>query len=138
MVTISVAYEDDLHCRATHEPSGSTLTTDAPADNRGRGEDFSPTDLLATSVATCIVTVMGIAAADHGWEMGGTTARVEKHMVADPKRRIGRLEVDVHVAGDFGPEERAVLEAAAHGCPVCASLSPAVETNLRFHWGGEG
>ncbi len=135
MVTISVVYEGDLHCRAVHDPSGEALQTDAPADNRGRGATFSPTDLLATSIATCLVTVMGIEAADRGWDLSGTTARVEKHMVADPRRRIGRLEVEIHVPHDFAPEEREILERAAHGCPVCASLAPEVETPVRFRWG---
>ncbi len=136
MVSISVVYEGDLHCQATHGPSGNLLTTDAPADNQGRGESFSPTDLVATAVGTCMVTIMGIAAEKRGWDITGTTVRVEKQMVADPKRRIAKLAVEIQVPQEFAPEEREVLERAAMTCPVHASLRPEVEIPVRFHWTG--
>ncbi len=136
MVSISVVYEGDLHCQATHGPSGNLLTTDAPADNQGRGESFSPTDLVATAVGTCMVTIMGIAAEKRGWDITGTTVRVEKQMVADPKRRIAKLAVEIQVPQEFAPAEREVLERAAMTCPVHASLRPEVEIPVRVHWTG--
>ena len=91
MVKIDVAYEGDLHTTCRHGPSGRELETDAPVDNQGRGESFSPTDLLATALGTCTLTVMGIVARREGWKLEGARSRVEKHMVADPVRRVGRL-----------------------------------------------
>lgn len=136
MVRIDVRYEGGLRTRAVHGPSGTELITDAPVDNRGQGRSFSPTDLLGTAVGTCILTLMGIAAQDRGFDLAGATASVEKHMVATPRRRIGRLVVDIAVPQDPGPEGRRVLEAAARGCPVSASLAPDVAVELTFRWGG--
>jgi len=134
MVSIQVTYEGDLRCRATHGPSGKELTTDAPVDNRGRGESFSPTDLVATALGTCMLTIMGIAARQHGWDLAGTTVTVEKKMVADPVRRIGELSVEFHVQGRFDAGERLVLERAALTCPVHKSLHPDLKIPVRFHW----
>ena len=134
MVSIQTFYEGDLHCRAVHGPSASELATDAPADNQGRGESFSPTDLVATALGTCILTTMGIAARARGWDMKGSRATVEKKMVADPARRIGELVVEVHVAGRFDAEQRQILERAAHTCPVHKSLHPDVRIPVTFHW----
>ncbi len=134
MVSIQVTYEGDLRCRATHGPSGKELTTDAPVDNRGRGESFSPTDLVATALGTCMLTIMGIAARQHGWDLAGTTVTVEKKMVADPVRRIGELSVEFHVQGRFDAGERPVLERAALTCPVHKSLHPDLKIPVRFHW----
>jgi putative redox protein len=136
VVRIDVRYEGGLRTRAVHGPSGTELITDAPVDNRGQGRSFSPTDLLGTAVGTCILTLMGIAAQDRGFDLAGATASVEKHMVATPRRRIGRLVVDIAVPQDPGPEGRRVLEAAARGCPVSASLAPDVAVELTFRWGG--
>ena len=136
MVRIDVRYEGGLRTRAVHGPSGTELITDAPVDNRGQGRSFSPTDLLGTAVGTCILTLMGIAAQDRGFDLAGATASVEKHMLATPRRRIGRLVVDIAVPQDPGPEGRRVLEAAARGCPVSASLAPDVAVELTFRWGG--
>ncbi len=106
MVTISVVYQGDLRTQASHGPSHSTLVTDAPVDNQGKGASFSPTDLVATALATCMLTTMGIVAKRHGWVLDGATATVEKHMVADPERRIGRLPVTIRVPHEFGEKER--------------------------------
>jgi len=135
VVTTSVVHEGELRCRVTHGPSGEELTTDAPVDNHGRGASFSPTDLVGVAMGTCMVTIMGIAAQERGWDLTGTTVRVEKRMVADPRRRIGALEVEIHVPRAFAPEERALLESAAMTCPVHASLRPEVEVPVRFRWG---
>ena len=93
MVEIDVVYEGDLHAEARHGPSGATLTTDAPKDNEGRGESFSPTDLVATALGTCMITIMGIAARRKSLALEGARVRVKKLMTMDPVRRIGKLEV---------------------------------------------
>ena len=133
MVEIDVVYEGDLHTRCTHGPSGTRLETDAPKDNEGRGESFSPTDLLATALGSCMLTVMGIVARRHGWKLDGATAHVEKHMVAAPVRRVGRLAVELRMPS-VPSEARAVLERAAHTCPVHQSLHPDVAVDLRWSW----
>ncbi len=132
LVRIDVAYEGGLHTRVTHGPSGSTLETDAPVDNEGRGEAFSPTDLVAAALGSCVLTVMGIVARRRGVGLEGARARVVKHMAAAPLRRIGRLEVDVELPPGLPATEREVLERAAHTCPVKASLHPETEVVLRF------
>jgi len=134
MVQIDVRYEGGLHTVAVHGPSRAELTTDAPVDNHGRGESFSPTDLVATALGTCMLTVMGIVAERHGWSLEGATARVEKSMVADPVRRIGTLEVVLRMPGGLPEEARRTLERTAHTCPVHKSLHPDIEVPLRFDW----
>jgi len=134
MVTIQVLYQGDLRTQATHGPSKSPLITDAPLDNQGKGASFSPTDLTATSLGTCMLTTMGIVAKRHGWKLDGATATVEKHMVADPDRRIGKLRVELHIPGQFGAKERALLEKTALTCPVQQSLHPKIEVPVTFHW----
>ena len=138
MVKIDVSYDGGLRCQATHGPSGCRLLTDAPVDNQGKGESFSPTDLVATALATCMLTTMGIVAERHGWEMAGSTGSVEKAMVADPARRIGRLTVVLRIAGDHDAKTRAALERAALTCPVHKSLRPEVEIPVRIEWVGAG
>ena len=93
MVKIDMVYEGDLHCRLTHGPSGDVIQTDAPVDNNGKGEAFSPTDLMASSLGACMMTVMGIAAKRQGVELKGTTVRIEKEMITAPVRRIGKITV---------------------------------------------
>ena len=135
MVQVDVVYEGGLRVRATHEPSGRELVTDAPVDNQGKGESFSPTDLVATALGTCMLTIIGIVAERHGWEVVGATARVEKGMVADPVRRIGSLEVVITVPGDRTEKERELLEKAAMTCPVHKSLSAEMQIPVRFEFG---
>lgn len=137
MVEIRVEYVGDLHCVATHGPSGAQITTDAPVDNQGKGELFSPTDLVATAMGTCMATLMGILARRHGWDMRGTTVTVNKVMVNQPARRIGALEVVIRVAGRHDERARKSLEAAALGCPVHRSLHPDVAKPVRFEWAEE-
>lgn len=136
MVQIDVAYEGTLRCVATHGPSQAALTTDAPVDNHGRGASFSPTDLVATALGTCMLTVMGIAADKHGWDLRGSRARVVKHMVADPARRIARLEVELVMAGRHDERARTTLERAALTCPVHRTLHGSVEIPVAFRWEG--
>jgi len=134
MVRIEVEYQGELRCRSRHGPSGQELSTDAPLDNQGKGESFSPTDLVATALGTCILTTMGIVARRHGWDLRGATASVVKTMVADPARRIGRLEVVVRVPGDFDEKARRTLETTALTCPVHKTLGAGVELPLHFEW----
>lgn len=135
-VDIDIVYTGDLHCEATHRPSGTKLVTDAPVDNGGKGEAFSPTDLCATSLGACLVTTMALVAQRHGIELAGTTVHVVKEMVADPRRRIGALRTTVTFPPDLDlpPEKRALLEATARACPVTQSLGPAVEVPMVFRW----
>ena len=120
---------------AGHGPSGAAILTDAPVDNHGRGESYSPTDLVATALGTCMLTVMGIVARKRDWSFQGATAAVEKGMVADPARRIGRLAVEIRVPGAWDADQRRTLEEAARGCPVFRSVHPDIEIPVRFHWG---
>ena len=134
MVRIDVRYEGELRTRCQHEPSGSMLATDAPVDNQGRGESFSPTDLTAASLASCMLTVMGIAATQRGWKLEGSTGKVEKEMVAAPVRRIGRLAIELEMASGVPVEARPLLEQAAHSCPVMQSIHPEIEVEVKFRW----
>jgi putative redox protein len=133
-VRIEVRYEGELHTRVTHGPSGASLETDAPKDNEGKGESFSPTDLLATALGTCMLTVMGIYARRKGWEMKGARVTVDKHMVADPVRRVGRLELRFEMPAGIPEEARKPLGRAAHTCPVHQSLHPDVQIETTFSW----
>lgn len=134
MVTITGEYAGDLHCSAVHGPSGATLETDAPRDNQGRGEAFSPTDLVAAGFATCIATTMAIAARRHGVEIGGIRYEVTKEMSADPPRRISRLSARLWMPPAALAVPRGVLEKAANACPVRQSLSPSVEKAIELIW----
>lgn len=131
MVTITAKYEGDLCCTAVHGPSAARLQTDAPKDNEGLGRFFSPTDLVATALGTCILTTMGIVARRHGIPLQGATVKVEKHMQSNP-RRIARLPVELHVPGTFTAEQKKLLETTAHTCPVHKSLHPDIEKPVTF------
>lgn len=135
MVQIQIEYRGDLRTQATHLPSGATLVTDAPVDNHGRGEAFSPTDLVATALGSCILTILGIVADRHGWSLAGARAVVEKRMRTDGERRIGALDVVLHLPGEFDERQRATLERAALSCPVHRTLGGNVEMPVRFAWG---
>lgn len=136
-VEISLAYQGELRCEAVHGPSGVRLHTDAPVDNHGRGESFSPTDLVATGLGACILTILGIQADKHGLDLSGARVTVEKHMSTDMPRRIARLPVRVVVPFSFDERVRTVLERAAHTCPVHQSLHPEIEKPIDFQWGAE-
>src|SRR3954468_21119088 len=128
MVQIEVAYLGQLRCSAQHGPSGTTLMTDPPVDNKGRGESFSPTDLVATALGTCMLTLMGIRASEQGWLLDGTQLSVKKHMTQSGPRRIQTLDVSIRVPGGprLSAEARGVLEHAAHTCPVRLSILEAI------------
>ena len=135
MVEIDAVYEGQLRCTATHGPSGSRVATDAPKDNMGRGEAFSPTDLVATALGTCMLTTMAIVAQRHGIELAGARVRVTKAMVSQPHRRIGELAVEIAVPAELAAEDRQRLENAAMHCPVHRSLHPDVQIPVTFRWG---
>lgn len=135
MVKVTGSYLGGLRCEAVHGPSGAKLVTDAPVDNHGKGEAFSPTDLLATSLGVCMMTIMGIWAQRHGINLEGATFSVEKEMSATPPRRVARLTVSIHVPAVLAMETRERLEAAARACPVHQSLHPDVVCDLKFTWG---
>ena len=132
MVKMKITYEGQLHCSLTHEPSGSVISTDAPKDNMGKGEAFSPTDLVAAALGSCMLTVMGIVAARHNIDLKGTTVDVSKDMIANPVRRIGSIGVIFYMASGIPEDKRGMLEAAAHSCPVHKSLHPEVQTPIQF------
>ncbi len=132
MTLIDSVYVGELRCRSSHQPSGSELDTDAPTDNQGRGERFSPTDLVATALSTCMLTIMGIVAERHGWSLEGCTARVEKTMTSELPRRIALLTVWLSLPEGLDDRQRAVLQRAAEACPVKQSLEGAVP--MQVHW----
>lgn len=134
MVEIKIDYQGDLHCRAVHGPSGTVLETDAPVDNNGRGESFSPTDLVATALGVCMTTVMGIVAKRKEIDLEGMQVTVRKHMSTDTPRRISKLEVDLDIPLPPDHPERRLLESTGNGCPVHHSLHPDVEVVLNWRW----
>ena len=133
-VKISCEYLGDLRVRATHGPSGTVLHTDAPVDNHGKGESFSPTDLTATSLATCIMTILGIQAKGLSLDFRGLRVEVEKHMTAQPPRRIAKLEATIHMPAGIAEDLHDRLIRAANACPVKQSLHPDVEIALVRNW----
>jgi putative redox protein len=135
MVEITVESIGRLRTRATHGPSRVVACTAAPADNMGDGSSFSPTDLLATSLATCVLTTMEIAASKHGIALTGARARVEKHMTTEGPRRVARLPLVVELPPGIPPEMRERLENAGNACPVKRSLHPDVEAPIEYRWG---
>lgn len=136
MVEITATYDGQLRCHATHGPSRNELITDAPADNLGKGEAFSPTDLVATALATCILTTIGIVAQRQGFPVPPMRARIEKHMSADAPRRIVRLPVQVWIALPPDHPNRALFEKTAHGCPVRQSVRADIDIPIEFVWEG--
>jgi len=135
MVSIDLEYQGDLHCGAVHGPSGTELSTDAPKDNQGRGESFSPTDLVATALGTCMLTTMGILARTLNVDLAGAKATVEKEMASSPFRMVRQLTVKIRVPHAVSPENRTKLERAALTCPVAKSLNASVEIPTEFTWG---
>jgi len=136
MVNISIKYTGKLHCDATHGPSQSTISTDAPADNKGKGETFSPTDLVATALGTCISTTMGIKADQLGVNLQGMTVKVDKEMSKDPPRRIVGLPSEVRIPLPADSPHREVLEQTALNCPVHKSLPSEIKRPTKFFWEG--
>ncbi len=133
-MTAEVIYHQGLRTEAVHLRSGNTIRTDAPQDNQGKGEAFSPTDLLATALATCMLTVMGIFAEKKGWSIHGAKATVNKVMASHP-RRVDRLSITITMPeGEFLPEARDQLEKIARNCPVAQSVHPDLQQDVTFAW----
>ena len=136
MVTLASVYEGGLRCRGTHGPSGTTLVTDAPVDNHGKGESFSPTDLVATALGACMMTILGIVAERHGLDVVGMKAETVKEMTQTPPRRIASLRTRLTIPLPADHPRRAALEEAAHPCPVHKSLHPDIDAAIEFIWAG--
>ncbi|MCA8964529.1 MAG: OsmC family protein [Planctomycetes bacterium] len=135
MVTITATYQGDLCCNAIHGPSGANISTDAPTDNEGLGRFFSPTDLVATALGTCILTTMAIVARRKGFDLQGATVSVDKHMLDQP-RRIGRLPVTLRIPGAYTDDQKKILERTAHTCPVHKSLHLDLDAPITIEWLG--
>lgn len=134
MVKMEIEYVGDLRCEAVHAPSGNRLATDAPLDNQGKGETFSPTDLVATGYATCIATILGILARKHGVDLKGMKLTVIKEMAPKPTRRIGSLLVEIFMPPGVDPALRKRFSTVADLCPVGQSLHPDVETDVVLNY----
>src|SRR5690606_30240268 len=132
-MTSQVIYLGDLRTESVHTASGATLLSDAPIDNSGKGEAFSPTDTVANALASCMFTVMGIKARDMGIDFRGAKASVTKVMQSDP-RCISRIEVVVDMPSALNEKSRAILERTARTCPVFLSLHPQIDKDIRFNW----
>ena len=135
MATIHLTYRGSLRTESEHLQSGTRLITDAPCDNRGKGESFSPTDTVASALGSCMLTIMGIRAQDNGIDISGAEASVTKIMASDP-RRISRIEIEIQMPSDknYTEAEKELLVEAGLNCPVCKSLSPDLEKVINFHW----
>jgi putative redox protein len=133
-MTSKVTYLGSLRTEAVHNKSGEKIITDAPVDNKGKGEAFSPTDLMSTSLANCAMTIMGIAAQAHDIDIDGASASVTKHMGVDP-RRVTQIDVVFDMPDRaYTSKERKILEHAAKTCPVSFSLHPDILQNVSFDW----
>ncbi|MFN4007034.1 MAG: OsmC family protein [Chitinophagaceae bacterium] len=134
-MTSEIIYKGLLRTEATHIQSGSTIETDAPTDNQGKGERFSPTDLVATALGSCMLTIMGIKARDMGVDLEGTQVSITKHMGTEPRRIIGidvAFTVNENIIADA--KQRVILERAAETCPVAKSIHPDIEVRIQWHW----
>ena len=134
MVEIKINYEGDLHCNNTHGPSKSQFATDAPVDNNGRGESFSPTDLLASALGSCMATIMGIVAQRKDLDLTGMNITVGKHMSDTQPRRVSRLDVCIEMPLSEDHPDRKMLESSALSCPVNQSIHPEIEVPIDWIW----
>lgn len=132
MVQIDVTYQGGLRCEAVHGPSGTKLVTDAPVDNHGKGESFSPTDLVATALGVCIPTIMAMVAEREKIDIVGMRITVQKEMAAQPPRRIAKLATRIQMPKGLTDAQKAKLERAAHTCPVHQTLQGNVEMPIEF------
>ena len=133
MTTSTSKYSGELRTHSVHTQSGETFITDAPTDNEGKGEAFSPTDIVATSLANCMMTIMGIVSKRKGLIIEGTEAKIDKFMGTDP-RRITEIKIDFYFPVNFSEDERKLLEKSALNCPVAKSLSSDLKQNIEFHY----
>jgi len=134
METTKTIYLGELRTKAQHVRSGDEIITDAPIDNQGKGEAFSPTDLLATALGSCMITIMGIAAREHGFDIDGTKASIWKIMESNP-RRVGEVKIDLHFPkNDYSEKQRKIIERSAFTCPVYLSLHPDLKKTITFNF----
>ncbi len=135
MTKMITRYMGNLRNEVTHQQSGTKILTDAPLDNHGKGESFSPTDLLASSLGCCMLTIMGISAQSYGFTLEGTTVETEKVMGTDP-RRVVEIKIDFHFpeGSNFTPQQKRIIESAARTCPVANSLHPDLKKTINFNW----
>lgn len=134
-MTSTIIYNGALRCSTIHLQSGTQIETDAPTDNRGRGERFSPTDLTATSLGLCLITTVGIKAMDMGINIEGSELEVTKHMSKEPPRRIVQIDVNVRFkAENISDKDKQLLENTGNTCPVARSLHPEVVQNINYQW----
>ena len=134
MITISISYSGELRCEATHTPSNTTLSTDAPVDNNGKGETFSPTDLVASALGNCMATIMGIVAERKGISLDGLTMSVDKYMSEDLPRRISKLPVTINMPMASDDKNKDLMINAALTCPVHQSLHESIEIPITWNW----
>ena len=133
MPDISIKYEGNLRTTATHLKSGSIISTDAPIDNKGKGEKFSPTDLFATALGSCMLTIMGIMAQAHGLSIDGSYIEIDKRMGKNP-RRVSHIKIIINIHGEFSDKEKQLLINAAKHCPVSKSIHPDIKEEIEFNF----
>ena len=133
MSKINCSYLGDLKCEAKHLQSGSRINTDAPLDHCGKGENFSPTDLLATSLGTCLLTIMAIKAKSNGWELENISLDIEKIMTKNQDRKIDKLIIDINIPEDLSKERFDFIKKASKDCPVTRNLSESLDLQIRWH-----
>tara|TARA_S200000501_G_scaffold56178_1_gene46419 strand:+ start:51 stop:455 length:405 start_codon:yes stop_codon:yes gene_type:complete len=133
MSDIKIKYKGDLRTTATHVSSGSKIITDAPLDNKGKGEKFSPTDLFATALGSCMLTIMGITAQTYGINIDDTEVTVKKIMGANP-RRVSCIKIIINIYNDISEKDRKLLIKAAHHCPVSKSINPDIKEDVTFNF----
>jgi putative redox protein len=135
MATSKITYSGGLRTTAVHERSGNEIITDAPVDNKGKGEAFSPTDLLATSLGNCMLTIVGIAANEHGFDIDGTTCEITKVMAQDGPRRVSEIVVDFKFPSNgYSDKIKTVIERSANTCPVAYSIHPDIKKTISFNY----
>jgi uncharacterized OsmC-like protein len=134
-MTASIVYKGDLRCECTHIQSGTVIETDAPTDNRGKGERFSPTDTVCVALGTCIITTIGIRANDMNLDLAGTKLSVTKHMLGDP-RRIGKIEVSIQFPEKLNliEKDKDILQKIGDNCPVMKSIHPDINVIIDYNW----
>ena len=134
-MTATVVYKGELRCECTHLQSGTVIETDAPTDNRGKGERFSPTDTLCVALATCVVTTMALKATDMGIDLKDTHIDITKHMLSEP-RRIGKIDISLKLPSSLqlADKDKTILQRVGDNCPVAKSLHPDLQVNIEYHW----
>ena len=134
MSKIKCSYIGDLKCEAKHLQSGKQIKTDAPLDHCGKGENFSPTDLLATSLGSCLLTIMAIKARSNGWELENIFLNIEKIMTKNKKRKIERLNIDIFISKDLSKDKIDFIKSASKDCPVTRNLSNSLDLQINWHY----